>query len=381
MQGKKYGEKGGDRSLMPNKRIMLSGYYGFNNAGDEAILLSILQTLRQLDPTLEFVVLSGNPDKTADMYGVQAISRTDVNEIRKHLKSCDLFISGGGSLLQDKTGSLTIPYYLGVIQLAQWAKVPVAVYAQGIGPVSKPIFQKWIKAVFKKISYVSVRDPQSKQLLESWKLPATKIDQVIDPVFLLDSGDTENVNELLAKEQITFQKNPIIFAIRHWPEGNDDIQQIAKVCDRLIDDGEEILLLPMHYPDDTEAAVDILNAMDNKVHLLQREYTPSQLMNLVSVGKLMVGMRLHALIFAAAREVPCVGISYDPKIDAFMNLLGDEAAATSGQISSEVLYQRIKADLANYEQRQAQTRKKAQELRQEALKPAKAALKLINKEK
>lgn len=364
---------------MQNKRIMLSGYYGFDNAGDEAILLSILQSIRRLDPHVEFTVLSGNPDKTAQLYGVQAISRTDVKEIWRCLKSTDLFISGGGSLLQDKTGAFTVPYYLGMIQLAQWAKVPVAVYAQGIGPVQRGLFQKWIKAVFKKVDYISVRDPMSKKLLADWRLPQAKVDEVIDPVFLLDSHDSEDVNELLAKEGISLKQKPIIFAIRHWTEGKEDIQRIAQVCDQLIEDGEEVLLLPMHYPDDAEAACDIMTSMKQPVHLLQREYTPVQLINLVSTGKLMVGMRLHALIFAAARGIPCVGISYDPKIDALMQLLGEEATAVSGQISTDQLYRKIKADLANYVAREAETKRIAEALREQALKPAQAALKLIGK--
>ncbi|GAA0355818.1 polysaccharide pyruvyl transferase CsaB [Bacillus horti] len=362
---------------MQTKRIMLSGYYGFNNAGDEAILLSILQSIRSLDEHVEFIVLSGNPAKTAEQYGVHAISRTDVMEIWRCLKNVDLFISGGGSLLQDKTGTFTIPYYLGVVQLAQWAKVPVAIYAQGIGPVYRSLFQKWIKAVFKKAQYISVRDPSSKKLLESWKLPSEKIDQVIDPVFVLQSDESERVTELLSKESITLKQKPIIFAIRHWSEGKDDILQIAKVCDQLVQDGEEVLLLPMHYPDDAEAACDIMANMTQPVHLLQREYTPQQLIDIVSSGKLMVGMRLHALIFAAARHVPCIGISYDPKIDAFMHLLEDQSTSVSGQISADLLYAKIKDDLTHYQQRQEQTASIAKKLLEQAKKPAREALKLI----
>ena len=39
---------------------------------------------------------------------------------------------------------------------------------------------------------------------------------------------------------------------------------------------------------------------------------------------LAVGMRLHMLIFAAAAKTPMIGISYDPKIDAFLDYMGQK---------------------------------------------------------
>ncbi len=35
----------------------------------------------------------------------------------------------------------------------------------------------------------------------------------------------------------------------------------------------------------------------------------------------MIGMRLHALIFAATVNTPMIGISYDPKIDSFLDIV------------------------------------------------------------
>lgn len=362
---------------MSAKHIMLSGYYGFDNAGDEAILSAMIQTFRQLDPDITISVLSRNPPKTEKRYGVQAVQRTDVKAIVRQLKHTDLFISGGGSLLQDQTGALTIPYYLGMIHLARLSKVPFAIYAQGIGPVRRKAYHKWIAHLFKKAEYISVRDPQSKGLLVQWGVPKDKIDQVVDPVFLLEATPEENAQQWLEQEQISLRQKPILFSVRNWPAGEHDLKRYALLCDKLIEDGEEVLLLPMHYPNDAETAAEIMSLMKNKVHLLQREYTPEQLFQLVSQGKLMVGMRLHALIFAAAQQIPCIGISYDPKIDAFMQLMGEKPAAYSGQLDVDVLYTKIKADLERYEEVQKRIAQAAQRLRQDALKPAQQMIRLL----
>ena len=76
-------------------------------------------------------------------------------------------ISGGGSLLQDATSPKTIPYYLGVLKIAQWLGKPTFIYAQGVGPVNRKLFYPMIRSIFRKCTYISVRDMQSGELLQS----------------------------------------------------------------------------------------------------------------------------------------------------------------------------------------------------------------------
>lgn len=76
-------------------RLVLSGYYGFYNVGDEAILQSIIKALHEEHPTLELVVLSNDPDYTRKMYGVEAVNRWDIRAIYKEIKRSNGLISGG----------------------------------------------------------------------------------------------------------------------------------------------------------------------------------------------------------------------------------------------------------------------------------------------
>ena len=93
-------------------KVLLSGYYGFDNAGDEAVLYAIVQTLRAAAPDIEITVLSNQPDKTAAQLGVHAVNRWGKTALLKAVKNCDVLISGGGSLLQDVTSKNGILYYL-----------------------------------------------------------------------------------------------------------------------------------------------------------------------------------------------------------------------------------------------------------------------------
>ena len=146
-------------------RVVLSGYFGFDNVGDEAILFAIIRALRKLEPTIEITVLSNNPAETAATYGVNSVNRWNIGEVRSAMKSADGLISGGGSLMQDATSGKTIPYYAGVIKLAQMAKVPVFIYSQGIGPINGALGKWLVKSVFNKCAGITVRDEGSFELL------------------------------------------------------------------------------------------------------------------------------------------------------------------------------------------------------------------------
>lgn len=172
------------------QKIVISGFYGFRNSGDEAVLQSILNALRKQSQaagiTLAPVVLSIDPEWTAATYGVESVHRMKLGEVRRAISESAGLISGGGSLLQDVTSSKTIPYYLGIIKLAQWMGKPVFIYSQGIGPVNRKLFHPLIKSIFRKCAYISVRDEQSRLLLQSMGLIIDKVEVVPDPVMGLE---------------------------------------------------------------------------------------------------------------------------------------------------------------------------------------------------
>ncbi len=54
-----------------NHKIVLSGYYGFSNAGDEAMLYSIIRSLQITFQNPEITVISGNPKATKEEFEVK----------------------------------------------------------------------------------------------------------------------------------------------------------------------------------------------------------------------------------------------------------------------------------------------------------------------
>ena len=111
--------------------ILISGYYGFNNIGDESILRAVVDNLRTKLDNIDITVLSKNPNSTAQKYGVDSVNRKSVKDIIKAVRKCDLLISGGGSLLQDVTSKKSILYYLMIIWVGLFFRKKVFIYSQG----------------------------------------------------------------------------------------------------------------------------------------------------------------------------------------------------------------------------------------------------------
>ncbi|MDF2669110.1 MAG: polysaccharide pyruvyl transferase, partial [Paenibacillus sp.] len=207
---------------IPVKRIVISGYYGFNNSGDEAVLQSILLALEAeglaQGVRVEPVVLSANPEWTEQVYGVRAVHRMKLGAVVSELRRCDGLISGGGSLLQDATGALTIPYYLGILQIAQWLGKDTFIYAQGIGPVNRRMYDPFIRAIFKKSKYISVRDRESADLLKRMGVPGDRVDIVPDPVMGLSLKSTYSQNYPTGEFPI------IGISVRYWNKDRAELK-------------------------------------------------------------------------------------------------------------------------------------------------------------
>ncbi|MFK4304099.1 MULTISPECIES: polysaccharide pyruvyl transferase CsaB [unclassified Paenibacillus] len=327
--------------------IIISGYYGFRNSGDEAVLKSILTALeeesRHAGITVKPVVLSSDPDWTQKMYGVEAVPRMSLGEVRRAIKNSDGLISGGGSLLQDATSPKSIPYYLAILKLAQWAGKPTFVYAQGIGPVQRKIFYPMIRSVFQRCEYVSVRDEQSAALLGTMKLKRPAVEVVPDPVMGLPMpSHSEGLHKAAVEGE---DELPIVgVSVRYWDKERRELMAIAEGLKKLVAERRvHLRFFPFHLPDDEQASRMVMDLLGDvretgsRVSMCEQVTDPQQMLLEVSRCSLMIGMRLHSLIYAASHHVPPLGISYDPKIDHFLDRVGSQPVGTTEALNGQKL--------------------------------------------
>ena len=294
-------------------KILISGYYGYDNLGDEAVLGAIINFLRSgAKNPISITVLSAFPEKTARRYHVKAVNRYNPLKIMKELIKCDLFISGGGSLLQDITGWKTVPYYLSFLFLARILRKKTVIYAQGVGPLKRKASRVMVKWVLKGVDFISVRDKKSKQLLSDIVgIPEHSIYKSVDPVFGIEPS----------RSTVTEEKPLVGFALRPWNNGNY-LEELSSAADVFLRDiGAEGMLVPLNQEKDREVCRIMSNLMWEDINISKGNILPQEAPRFFSKFNFFVGVRLHSLIFAALQGIPFFALSYDPKIIALMDML------------------------------------------------------------
>ena len=325
-------------SLRHNPRVVISGYFGYNNAGDEAILTAMVGSLRRFVPGVEITVISGNPLQTAGQHRVETVGRADLAGIYKAVGKADLLLSGGGSILQDVTSSRSLLYYLGVVVLAQLVGTKVMFFAQGVGPIVRP-WNRWLTAaVAKGVDLITVRETGSRETLENLGVVGPPVIVTADQVFALEPAAPERAREILVAAGVGRERPLVGIALRHWRQEENYKVAVARAADDLVARyGVEVVFLPLQAPADIPVAQEVAGLMTAPAKVLTGSYSAQELLAVTGELDLMVGMRLHALVFAAVQGVPMVGIVYDPKVADFVKLVNQPAAGTVETVTPEGL--------------------------------------------
>ncbi len=280
--------------------VLISGYYGFGNLGDEAVLSGLATGLQAHGHSVS--VLSSNPEKTRALHGVEAVTR--YKGLLPALVQCDAVISGGGGLLQDKTSARSLRYYLGILRLAKTLGKRAVVYGQSVGPLS-PAGKRTVRRTLTGIP-VAVRDGASQRLLASLGVTA---ELVADAALLLPEP----------KGTTTMSLTPPVLLIPRggYPEITEALIALAKA---LRVKGVPLAGMGVQPGQDDAPLKRLKEAVPELA--LWRADTPSAAISTVAGATHVVSARLHGLVFAGVAQRPFSGIVYDPKVAAFAQEAG-----------------------------------------------------------
>lgn len=376
-------------------KVVISGYYGFGNCGDEAMLFAIITLLRRRVPDLSVAVLSERPRETARDFGVQAVPRRNVRLILRELRDADLLLSGGGNLFQDVTSFRSVFYYAAIVVLARMLRKKICIYGQGIGPLNHQASRRLVGWVIRMANIITLRDEISLQELAA--IGVSKPAHVMaDPVFglgkeladwergraLLEAAGVYDGNEsapAASKEPggAEHKKTPVIgISLRRWPDLGASLESVARLADSMASEGWKVVFVPLQ-PND----VAVLNRVREKMRLpaviMDNIRGFRDLMAIMTHLDFCVGMRLHFLIFAAMFGVPAVGLSYDPKVARFMDQVGMPVVSVS-EVTAEKLIHVAGALLADNDLARERLEKRVTELKARAEENADLVVALIN---
>ena len=273
------------------RRVAVSGYYGFGNTGDEAIALAITREIRKRGMTP--LLLSNTPQESAQAFGSEAAARMKPGPLLAAVARSSVLLSGGGGLLQDKTSARTLSYYLGVIRLARFLGKRVVIFNQSVGPLS-PEGGRKVAAALTGLRII-VRDAGSLETLEGLGL---KGELGGDPALLLTPTP-----------ELTRDLRSVIIA----PRGDvtEALEPLREVTLQLRRAGRHVTALSF-MPDHDDVAAHALGA---NVVLSTRD--PQTALDAIARSGYVIGVRLHAVILAAAAGTPFSGVAYDPKVRGF----------------------------------------------------------------
>jgi len=280
--------------------VGVAGYYGFKNTGDEAILEAIVRELKARGH--EVVALSGDPKRTREEHGIRAYHRLNPLALLK----ADLWLLGGGGLLQDATSSLSLLYYLSVLRLARLFRKKVVVFNQSLGPLS-PWGEAQVRRALQGVPLI-VRDQDSHAY--AWELGLNPL-LGADPALLLTPPPVKREGDL-------------VLVIPRAGVDPEALKNLYITANHLFHEGKQVIVLLLQPGYDDEVASVFY------LHRIEKTSDPRRLLYLTAQAGYVISMRLHGLILAAAAGTPFAGVAYDPKVAAFAKETGAYYQALPG---------------------------------------------------
>ena len=329
--------------------LVYGGWFGSGNLGDEAILQGVNQILKKRLPEANLTALTINPEYTYKHTGVRGEKiespRTLLRNRDRYLnlfKRVDIHLLTGGTPFYDY-GHLSRIVHLGLPALSNRK-----VYCFGVG--SKPITtlkgREITRILLKNTAIISTRDMISKQILQPLSGRLTKpITVTGDSALMLEPAKTQRAqNHVLFCPRRLTENHKILF---HQQSDKATINRIrhmqAKAADRLIKDGNRVSFMPFHVvpPDDDMEEIRIIrNLMSCEPDVLPRPENTAKALEIIGGAALVVGLRLHSLIFASIQGTPFISVDYDIKIRGFMELMGTSQYLSDSRQGLETLYQK-----------------------------------------
>lgn len=335
--------------------LLIGGYYGAGNVGDEAILSTILHDLRRHDPDLNFIVLSYNPEKTRSESAVESISWYDINAVLDATLRSDLIILGGGGIFHDywgidpdkylRMGYWDITTFGSLPLLAKLLSIPCGIVAVGVGPFKSEPGRAHTRLAFERCQFATVRDTESMEYLlqtgiQLEGLNATQVSVFADIVFGFKSRpeDELDVEEFL-EDNFSIGKDTLLLGVslRYW-ESEQPLEErlslIAQGVKQFLEKNPRahLVTIPFQVLDATPHTDDSIVLSElaklinipGRVHPINTPITPHFAHALIGRCTAVLGMRFHSVVMSINTGTPVVAISYAPKVQSIMKSIGLE---------------------------------------------------------
>jgi polysaccharide pyruvyl transferase CsaB len=301
------------------RKLLLAGYIGCGNIGDDAMALGFMEASHG---EFDFIVLSGNPESTYNQYKVHSVDRRDMTAVDKAIDACDALVFPGGSIFQDVTSVRSVAYYSQLVKKAKSKGKKVVLLGQGVGPLNRFFGKRMAASAFKAADAISVRDSASASAIKALGVNRP-VKLTADCAFLLPKPDLSDGSG--GGFKVGDMKTVGLSPRPHGKRG--EVAALFGELSRLLFQANYVpVLIEMDRNEDGPLIQEISNSQGGKIPDMKKMTGPQQAQDRIARMDAVIAMRLHAGILAASVGVPPMMISYDPKVDAFARQIGLGAA-------------------------------------------------------
>ena len=286
--------------------VLICGYYGYGNMGDETLLSVIVRELRRQNPSVRICVLSAKPEETKAYHSVNAVSRFDFARIAEKMKCSEMLLFGGGNLLQDKTSTHSLLYYTHILRMARQYGMKIMVCANGIGPINSESNRECVKKALALADEISLRDRESflwtKRFYSERSLRLT-----FDPAILIESS----------RRDFPYANYFVVAPKKTSPDCEDAL--LALIDSISAEKNLHPVIISLYDAQDRRYAERIAVRANASFCRLERA---EDCISLLECAEFLISSRLHGLIYACIAACPMMGYSDDKKLFSYLEYIG-----------------------------------------------------------
>ncbi|MDR3281170.1 MAG: polysaccharide pyruvyl transferase family protein [Synergistaceae bacterium] len=287
--------------------VLLAGYFGFGNLGDELLAEAAVNNLMACGVAKEgLAILSRASDESPSRLGVESFDRWSFQSVSNAIKrSRALFLPGGG-LFQDATSALSCVYYWGIVALAVALSVPVVALGQSVGPLSGNISRFLTRRALLSCSYIAVRDDASRHVLNDMDVPCAMMP---DPVMSLKAPERSG-----GGDEVLINVRPV----RGNRHSVSSVAAASRSCE-----ASGIPMIGVAMSDEDGRFMKELQASGDMPRFeIKAPRSAGEFFVAASRARASVGMRLHFAILSILSGLEVVMSPYDPKVSSFADAWG-----------------------------------------------------------
>lgn len=305
--------------------VLMLGYYGFGNLGDELLSKSLTEKLVACGiDNKKIAMLSANPDSSEKLTGVKCFNRWNLGTVSALMKQSKTFLLGGGGLFQDVTSVRSCGYYWWTVRAAKISKTKVWAVSQSVGPLHSWLGKFFARNAFRNCDYIAVRDDKSLEILKKWHINAKYC-----PDFVMG---------LQVPRRNTNDGNRLLLNLRPC---YDNIAEIAIKQAKYISKRDNIKITGVAFAKEDEVYLENLKAngkikIDNIIYVKNLD----EFADVARSASKAIGMRLHFAELCVLARIPVSMAAYDPKVASFcgkwnLPLLDEKKSDAFGTVGTE----------------------------------------------